>query len=434
MLSMTMTHSGTITQGTTGVQLTIAIQNKGASASSAPVVVALSIPTGLTFKSLTSSTTGSNPPWSINTTTLTATRDDSLAAGASYDNLVLTVDVDATPPKDSNNNNISVFPVSATLSSGNGPSTQVIYDVINMSATKLAITSPTTATVGVPFNITVSTTNDNDVVETNYNDQLQITATDPQANIPSPTILANGTGTFRIALNTAGTITVAIIDQTNTSIVGTPLHITVSAAGGASSQVAVMALHVPTGAALNASALPPPGVYFFPQQVTNSSATAINGFRLHVSGLPDGAALVNASNPAGSNDIYAEYPYPLDVNQTVSMTLQISSANPLPDGYVPTVTIELLSAPPTAVTDLDPVQISSIKRLPDGTMQLQFPTVPGHWYRVKFSADLVNWTNSQVPVLATDATTTWVDNGPPVSDSHPAILGSRYYKVNDVTP
>lgn len=100
----------------------------------------------------------------------------------------------------------------------------------------------------------------------------------------------------------------------------------------------------------------------------------------------------------------------------------------------PTYSAEILYAPTVATADYYPIQLQGINQQTDGSFLLQFPSVPGHWYRIKYSTDLINWYNAQVPVLATDVSTSWADGGPPSTDTHPAATTARFYKANDITP
>ena len=109
-LTIAKSHSGNFTQGQTGAIYTITVSNAGPSATSGTVTMTDTLPAGLT------STSGARPPigrptptprdfttkdasgagWDCTTstlTTLTCTRSDALAPGASYPDITLTVDV-----------------------------------------------------------------------------------------------------------------------------------------------------------------------------------------------------------------------------------------------------------------------------------------------------------------------------------------------------
>jgi uncharacterized repeat protein (TIGR01451 family) len=86
-LAITKTHVGNFTQGDTGDTYTIAVTNIGAVASSGTVTVTDTLPAGLTATAI------SGTGWTPNLGTLTCTRSDSLAAGAGYPPITVTVTV-----------------------------------------------------------------------------------------------------------------------------------------------------------------------------------------------------------------------------------------------------------------------------------------------------------------------------------------------------
>ena len=92
-VTITKTHSGNFTQGQSGTY-TLTVSNAGGAATSGLVTVTDTVPAGL------SSPTGSGTGWSCGTSgqTVTCTRSDALAAGASYPNITLTVSVASNAP------------------------------------------------------------------------------------------------------------------------------------------------------------------------------------------------------------------------------------------------------------------------------------------------------------------------------------------------
>src|SRR5437667_1091558 len=86
-LTITKTHSGNFTQGQTGATYTITATNSGFAPTSAAVSVTDTLPAGLTATAI------SGTGWTCVLGTLTCTRSDALAAGASYPAITLTVDV-----------------------------------------------------------------------------------------------------------------------------------------------------------------------------------------------------------------------------------------------------------------------------------------------------------------------------------------------------
>jgi uncharacterized repeat protein (TIGR01451 family) len=91
-LTLTKTHAGTFKQGDVGDAYTITVTNLGFDPSVGAVSVTDALPAGLTATAM------SGTGWTVNLATLTATRSDALAGGASYPPLTVTVNVAANAP------------------------------------------------------------------------------------------------------------------------------------------------------------------------------------------------------------------------------------------------------------------------------------------------------------------------------------------------
>ncbi len=103
-LTVTKTHTGDFSQGQTGAQYTITVTNSGPGPTDAAVTVTDTLPAGLTATGI------SGTGWSCVLGTLTCTRSDALAAGASYPAITLTANVDTNASSSVTN--------SATVSGG----------------------------------------------------------------------------------------------------------------------------------------------------------------------------------------------------------------------------------------------------------------------------------------------------------------------------
>jgi uncharacterized repeat protein (TIGR01451 family) len=86
-MSLTKSHSGNFVQGQVGATYSITATNSGSTITSGVVTVTDTLPTGLTATAL------SGTGWTCVLGTLTCTRNDGLAGGASYPVITLTVDV-----------------------------------------------------------------------------------------------------------------------------------------------------------------------------------------------------------------------------------------------------------------------------------------------------------------------------------------------------
>jgi uncharacterized repeat protein (TIGR01451 family) len=89
-LTITKTHAASFTQGQTGATYTITVSNPGSGPSSGAVTVTDTLPAGLTPTAAVGTGWTCNPP---SGQTVTCTRSDALAAGASYPVITLSVNV-----------------------------------------------------------------------------------------------------------------------------------------------------------------------------------------------------------------------------------------------------------------------------------------------------------------------------------------------------
>lgn len=179
------------------------------------------------------------------------------------------------------------------------------------------------------------------------------------------------------------------------------------------------------------------GLFELSVTVTNTTPDPINGFRLHADYRAYAAAfpslrLYNASSL--TPDPYVDYPFPVQVDGSVTLKLQFyTSTRTLPNPFSPVLTLEKLAVSqlPTAFQKgVSP----TLQRLPDKTVLLEFPSIPGHWYRVRYSSDLQTWYESSVPIQAANNRTQWIDNGPPFTNVSPAdpSVTCRYYLLNEI--
>ena len=91
-LQITATHAGNFVQGDTGDTYSLVVKNIGTLASAGTVSVVCTLPASLTATAISGS------GWTVNFGTLTSTRSDSLAPGASYPLITLTVNVATNAP------------------------------------------------------------------------------------------------------------------------------------------------------------------------------------------------------------------------------------------------------------------------------------------------------------------------------------------------
>jgi hypothetical protein len=66
---------------------------------------------------------------------------------------------------------------------------------------------------------------------------------------------------------------------------------------------------------------------------------------------------------------------------------------------------------------------------PGGGLKLEFPTLLNRRYLIQYTDDLTTWRNVDPLLLGTGAVVTWIDKGPPATDSLPAGRALRLYRV-----
>ncbi|HMH53205.1 MAG TPA: IPTL-CTERM sorting domain-containing protein, partial [Candidatus Acidoferrum sp.] len=120
-LAIAKTHTGTFVKGQTS-DYTITVSNVGAGPTSGTVTVTDTLPAGLTATAM------SGTGWTCTLGTLTCTRSDALAAGASYPPITLTVSIAATAPNSLSN--------TATVSGGGdtSPANNSVTDATSLGA------------------------------------------------------------------------------------------------------------------------------------------------------------------------------------------------------------------------------------------------------------------------------------------------------------
>lgn len=130
--------------------------------------------------------------------------------------------------------------------------------------------------------------------------------------------------------------------------------------------------------------------------------------------------------------MYIDYPFPVAVDAVVSLKLSFfTSTRTFPSPFAPVLTVEILKSSQVPDTNGSGVQ-PRLVRLPDTTVLLEFPSVIGRWYRVRFSPDMVHWQDCPVPIQASTTRMQWIDSGPPFTDVPPAEAKSRFYLVNEI--
>src|SRR5207249_3555432 len=149
-LTITKSHSGNFTQGQVGATYTITATNSGFAPTSGVVTVTDTLPAGL------SATNIAGTGWTCVLGTLTCTRSDALAAGASYPAITLTVTV-ANNAAASVTNNVSVSGGGQTNTGNDSASdATTINQLPDLTITKSHSGSFTQGQVGATYTITAT--------------------------------------------------------------------------------------------------------------------------------------------------------------------------------------------------------------------------------------------------------------------------------------
>lgn len=179
------------------------------------------------------------------------------------------------------------------------------------------------------------------------------------------------------------------------------------------------------------------GLFNLTVNVRNTTPQVINGFRLYVDysaykSTHPSLRLYNASSPKGSAEVFVDFPYPVSVDGTIPVGLAFYTSNrTFPKPFKPVLRVEILPTSAVSNTTGDGVQ-PRLVRMDGGNVLIEFPSVPGSWYRVSFSPDLINWFDCPFPIEASATRTQWIDSGAPLTPVPPSQAPSRYYRVNKI--
>jgi uncharacterized repeat protein (TIGR01451 family) len=214
-LTIAKTHSGDFSRGQVGATYTITVSNDGTAATDgSTVTVTETPPAGLTPTAI------SGTGWLCTFGTLTCTRSDVLAAGASYDPITLTVDVASNAPASVTN--------SATVSGGGDvePSNNTATDPTTILVPDLTITKTHSGSffegqIGATYTITVT----NNGSAATDGSTVTVTETPPPGLTPTA---MSGTGW----LCTFGTLTCTRSDVLAAGSSYPPITLTVDVTAG----------------------------------------------------------------------------------------------------------------------------------------------------------------------------------------------------------
>jgi hypothetical protein len=167
-------------------------------------------------------------------------------------------------------------------------------------------------------------------------------------------------------------------------------------------------------------------------RVSNPTFSVFEAVRVYVTNLHNGTVVYN---PSGStNGIpFVQTQAPVPPGSYADLVIEFFS--PLRLAPNPGLWAELVQ-PNTggSAAALGLLQhINRGVRLPNGTFMVEFLTVANQLYSVEYSADLQQWKSAQQPFIPGNGTwIQWVDEGEPKTESAPAAVERRFYKVIQV--
>lgn len=175
------------------------------------------------------------------------------------------------------------------------------------------------------------------------------------------------------------------------------------------------------------------GLFVDQVKVTNSNATTVPAFRLHVTNLPPDVTVHNAqgAGPWGEpaqTVSFLLYNQPLAPGEEVDLRVEFLRRSRDP-GFRPVYEIELLPVPEAdAATGNEGISVTRMMTLPGGDRLIEIASIPGATYAIEYGPDAATWSRVTPLVTATSQRLQWIDNGPPKTRSHPSEVTRRFYR------
>lgn len=160
--------------------------------------------------------------------------------------------------------------------------------------------------------------------------------------------------------------------------------------------------------------------------LTNTSGRTLNGFRLYITGLPEGVILWNrhgSENGIPYIDIFG------DILPGASMNILLEYYRPsrVAD-FAPGFTLAPQEAEPEIPGDAPPLALDlRIIRIDARGLLVEFKTQAEKRYTVQYSDNLTDWSVSQPAIGGTGERIQWLDAGPPKTATFPN--GTRFYRI-----
>lgn len=323
---------------------------------------------------------------------------------------------------------------------------------------QLASATVTNGTLSVPVTLAAAGNETNVAFSVGFNPTfLKFVSFTTNGSISNLTVATNLTSGFAgVTLGLAGGQTFAagvdilgtFLFQTNTltnsrtlllNLTNTPTVAAITDTNGAllpfGTQDAQVDINVPVAFAANQATNQ--GYFSEVLTVRNTSPVAWQGFEVLVSGLgldSFGRQILLLNQAGTSNGVpYLLYPYPVLPGAAVDVNIEYfaSDFKTQPTNRV----LQVLQIFPETLTLTQPitggtVAVTQANYDPArGAYFVFFRSAKNRTYYIQYSDDLVNW-NTVVPSLAgTGYMLEWWDDGPPKTQTKPATVSSRFYRI-----
>jgi hypothetical protein len=125
-----------------------------------------------------------------------------------------------------------------------------------------------------------------------------------------------------------------------------------------------------------------------------------------------------------------QYDLPLASGATVDLVIEYYRAN---RQTIPQPVYIVGVAPPVVVTQTGRV----LAIVPEAQMVgerflIEFSATPGRRYVVQYSSDMQDWKTANPRITAPANRVQWYDDGPPKTESKPASIDSRFYRIREL--
>jgi len=164
--------------------------------------------------------------------------------------------------------------------------------------------------------------------------------------------------------------------------------------------------------------------------VLNNGQSAIPAFRIFVSGLPEGVALVNAFGTTDQGG-YLLHNTPLESGESAVLEVRFSSDNPNIT-VAPVYRIEVLPSSEVVPANGRSVQLVGVSGLQSGDRLIEIVAIPDKTYALEYSSNLKDWTRVLPSITASENRLQWIDDGASGGSVHPRESQARYYRVIEV--